>query len=327
MSELQDKYIRFDWAIKRLLRQKANFGVLEGFLTVFLGEPITIVEILESESNQTSADDKFNRVDIKARNSKGDIIIIEVQNTRELYYLERVLYGVAKAITEHINLGNSYEQVKKVYSISILYFDLGLGSDYLYHGQNQFVGVHTKDLLQIRSKERDAIVSRLPSEIFPEYILIRVNEFDRVAVTPLDEWMRYLKDGVIAADTSAPGLGEAREKLKYYSMSPEDQRAYDEHLNAVMIQNDVLNTAKLEGRAEGREEGRAEGRAEGREEGRAEGREEGRAEGREEGRAEGREEGRAEGLLETARNLKRMGMNVDFIAQATGLSVDECLSL
>ena len=315
MSELKDKYIRFDWAIKRLLRQKANFGVLEGFLTVFLGESITIVEILESESNQTSADDKFNRVDIKARNSKGDIIIIEVQNTRELYYLERVLYGVAKAITEHINLGNSYEQVKKVYSISILYFDLGLGSDYLYHGQNQFVGVHTKDLLQIRSKERDAIVSRLPSEIFPEYILIRVNEFDRVAVTPLDEWMRYLKDGVIAADTSAPGLGEAREKLKYYSMSPEDQRAYDEHLNAVMIQNDVLNTAKLEGRAEGRAEGREEGRAEG------------RAEGREEGRAEGREEGRAEGLLETARNLKRMGMNVDFIAQATGLSVDECLSL
>ncbi len=311
MSELQDKYIRFDWAIKRLLRQKANFGVLEGFLTVFLGEPITIVEILESESNQASADDKFNRVDIKARNSKGDIIIIEVQNTRELYYLERVLYGVAKAITEHINLGNSYEQVKKVYSISILYFDLGLGSDYLYHGQNQFVGVHTKDLLQIRSKERDAIVSRLPSEIFPEYILIRVNEFDRVAVTPLDEWMRYLKDGVIAADTSAPGLGEAREKLKYYSMSPEDQRAYDEHLNAVMIQNDVLNTAKLEGRAEGR----------------AEGREEGRAEGRAEGREEGRAEGRAEGLLETARNLKRMGMNVDFIAQATGLSVDECLSL
>ena len=315
MSELKDKYIRFDWAIKRLLRQKANFGVLEGFLTVFLGESITIVEILESESNQTSADDKFNRVDIKARNSKGDIIIIEVQNTRELYYLERVLYGVAKAITEHINLGNSYEQVKKVYSISILYFDLGLGSDYLYHGQNQFVGVHTKDLLQIRSKERDAIVSRLPSEIFPEYILIRVNEFDRVAVTPLDEWMRYLKDGVIAADTSAPGLGEAREKLKYYSMSPEDQRAYDEHLNAVMIQNDVLNTAKLEGRAEGRAEGREEGRAEG------------RAEGREEGREEGRAEGRAEGLLETARNLKRMGMNVDFIAQATGLSVDECLSL
>ena len=252
MGELSDKYIRFDWAIKRLLRQKANFVVLEGFLTVFLGEPITILELLESEGNQLSADDKFNRVDIKALNSKGEIILIEVQNTRELYFLERILYGVAKTITEHIKLGQDYGEVKKVYSISILYFDLGIGSDYLYHGQNQFVGVHTGDRLQIHTKEQNAIVSRFPSEIFPEYILIRVNEFDKVAVTPLDEWMRYLKDGVISSDTTAPGLGEAREQLRYYSMSDTERRAYDEHINDIMIQNDVLNTAKLEGRMEGR---------------------------------------------------------------------------
>ena len=102
MTELRDRYIRFDWAIKRLLRQKANFGVLEGFLTVFLNEPIKIVDILESEGNQQQANDKFNRVDIKAKNSKGEIIIVEIQNTSELYYLERVLYGVAKAIGEYI---------------------------------------------------------------------------------------------------------------------------------------------------------------------------------------------------------------------------------
>lgn len=295
MSELTDRYIRFDWAIKRLLRQKANFGVLEGFLTVFLGEPITIVELLESEGNQLSEDDKFNRVDIKARNSKGEIIIIEVQNTRELYYLERILYGVAKAITEHIHLGDSYNEVKKVYSISILYFDLGVGNDYLYHGQNQFVGVHTGDRLQIRTKEQNAIVSRFPSEIFPEYILIRVNEFDKVAVTPLDEWMRYLKDGIIASDTTAPGLEEAREKLKYYSMTDQERHAYDEHLNAVMIQNDVLNTAKMEGRMEGRMEGLK----------------------------EGRQEGRMEERLANARNFKKMGVSPDIIARATGLSLEE----
>lgn len=295
MSQLQDRYIRFDWAIKRLLRQKANFGVLEGFLTVFLGESITIMEILESESNQTSAEDKFNRVDIKARNSKDEIIIIEIQNTRELYYLERVLYGVAKAITEHIHLGDSYREVKKVYSISILYFDLGIGSDYLYHGQNHFIGVHTGDQLQIRTKEQNAIITRLPAEIFPEYILIRVNEFDKVAVTPLDEWMRYLKDGIIAADTTAPGLGEAREKLKYYSMTDKERRAYDEHLNAIMIQNDVLNAAKLEGQMEGR--------------------------------MEGREEGRMEERLSNARNLKKMGVSPEIIAQATGLSMEEVAKL
>lgn len=291
MRELTGRYIRFDWAIKRLLRQKANFGVLEGFLTVFLGEPITIVELLESEGNQLSEDDKLKRVGIKVRNGKGEIIIVEIQNIRMLHYLECILLGVDKTIIEHINLGDSYNEVKKVYSISILYFDLGVGNDYLYHGQNQFVGVHTGDRLQIRTKEQNAIVSRFPSEIFPEYILIRVNEFDKVAVTPLDEWMRYLKDGIIASDTTAPGLEEAREKLKYYSMTDQERHAYDEHLNAVMIQNDVLNTAKMEGRMESRMEGRMEGRMEER--------------------------------LANARNFKKMGVSPDIIAQATGLSLEE----
>lgn len=216
--EQKDKYIRFDWAIKRLLRNKANFGVLEGFLTVLLGEEIHILEILESEGNQQREDDKFNRVDIKARNSKDEIILVEVQNTRELYYLERILYGVAKTITEHIDLGEIYSNVKKVYSISILYFDIGQGSDYLYHGQNTFLGVHTGDHLKVTTKEQGAIVRKLPAEIFPEYFLIRVNEFNKVAVTPLEEWIEYLKTGCIRPDTKAPGLEEARKKLVYYNM-------------------------------------------------------------------------------------------------------------
>ena len=243
----KNSYIRFDWAIKRLLRDKANFSVLEGLLTVLFNDKTKIVEILESEGNQQRDDDKFNRVDIKAKNSKGEIIIVEVQNTRELYYLERILYGTAKAITEHISLGDTYQEVKKVYSISILYFDLGKGNDYLYHGQNRFIGVHTNDELLITAKEEGAIIQKLPQEVFPEYYLIRVNEFNQVAKTPLEEWVKYLKTGIIDPDTTAPGLPEAREKLRYYDMSPEERHEYDEHVNAIMIQNDVLNTAKLEG--------------------------------------------------------------------------------
>lgn len=293
--EQQDKYIRFDWAAKRLLRQKANFGVLEGFLTVLLQEQVKIIELLESESNQFTMDDKFNRVDIKARNSKGEIIIVEIQNTRELYYLERILYGVAKAITEHISLGNQYNEVKKIYSISILYFDIGKGNDYLYHGQNIFVGVHTGDRLEVSTKEKNAIVHKLPAQIFPEYFLIRVNEFNQVAVTPLEEWIEYLKSGTIRPDTKAPGLEEARKKLAYYNMTKEDRHAYDEHINAVMIQNDVLDGAKLEGRMEGLAEGRMEGLA----------------------------EGERKKQLEVAGNLKKMGLSSEMIMQATGISVEE----
>lgn len=303
MGGLKDRYIRFDWAIKRLLRQKANFDVLEGFLTVFIGEKVKIVEILESEGNQQTPDDKFNRVDIKARNSKGEIILVEVQNTSELYYLERILYGVAKAITEHIHLGDTYKEVKKVYSISILYFDIGKGADYLYVGQNKFIGVHTNDQLVITAKEKGALVQKSPAEIFPEYILVRVNEFDKVAVTPLEEWVAYLKSGVIKENTTAPGLQEARKKLQYYSMTDAERYAYDEHLNAVMIQNDVLGNAREEGLAEGR------------------------AEGLTQGRAEGLAEGRAEAKKDIVKSMLSNGLSVEQAAKYSGLTVEEVESI
>jgi hypothetical protein len=37
-----NNYIRFDWAMKRLLRDKANFAVLEGLITTLLGEKVTL---------------------------------------------------------------------------------------------------------------------------------------------------------------------------------------------------------------------------------------------------------------------------------------------
>ena len=249
--EVNNKYIRFDWAVKRMLRDKANFAVLEGLITVLTGEVVKIEELLESEGNQESASDKFNRVDIKAMNVKGEIIIIEVQLTRQLYFLQRMLYGVSKAITEHIDIGQKYDEVKKVYSINILYFDLGRGSDYLYHGKTVFTGVHTNDLLEVNIKEAEELRMRVPQDIFPEYYIIRVNEFNSVATTPIEEWLDYLKNNRIKDDTSTPGLREARQKLLYMTMSDKERRAYDEHMDDIMVQNDVLDTAKMEGRAEG----------------------------------------------------------------------------
>ena len=293
--EAENKYIRFDWAVKRMLRDKANFAVLEGLVTVLLGEKIVIVELLESEGNQDSSDAKFNRVDIKAKNSKGEIIIVEVQLTRQLYYLQRMLYGVSKAITEHIQIGHKYDQVKKVYSINILYFDLGQGSDYLYHGKTVFTGVHTGDHLKVNTKEANEIRMAVPEDVFPEYYIIRVNEFNDIATTPIEEWLDYLKNNRIKDDTSTPGLQEARKKLLYMTMSDADRRAYDAHMDDIMVQNDVLDTAKMEGRAEARAEARAEGQ---------------------------RNE-----KIENARKMKAYGLPLDMICNITGLSAEEINNL
>lgn len=284
------RIISFDWAVKRMLRDKANFSVLEGLITVLTGEPTKIIEILESESNQETADDKFNRVDIKAKNSRDEIVIVEVQLSRELYFLERILFGVSKAITEHISLGTLYNNVKKVFSINILYFDLGRGTDYLYHGTTKFQGVHTGDFLEVNSREDDIVRMRTPESIFPEYYLIRVNEFNDVAKTPIEEWMDYLKNEHIREDTTVPGLQEAREKLAYLHMTAAERAAYERHLDNLRIQNDVLYTSRMEGKAEGRAEGRA--------------------------------EGERDKAMESARRMKADGMSADLIAKYTGLEVE-----
>lgn len=284
-------YIRFDWAMKHILRDKANFGILEGFISVLLQDDVKIEEILESESNQDSDNDKFNRVDIKAKNSKGHLIIVEVQLTRQLYYLQRILYGTCKAITEHINIGDKYDQVKKVYSISILYCEYGQGDDYVYHGETRFKGIHTGNDLLVNTKEEGVIVQHLPKEVFPEYYLVRVNAYSKIPETPLDEWMEYLKEGVVKEDTRTPGLQQVKEKLRILSMTTEEKRAYDEHMDNIMVQNDVLDTA--------------------------------REEGRDEGRAEGRAEGRTEGVKSVAINMLRIGLPTDTIISATGLSSQE----
>ena len=72
------------------------------------------MRFLESESNQEDENDKFNRVDILAESEKGELTIFEIQNNRELAYFHRILYGVSKAITDYINLGEDYEKVRKL---------------------------------------------------------------------------------------------------------------------------------------------------------------------------------------------------------------------
>lgn len=253
---MKDRYVRFDWAIKRLLRQKANFGVLEGFLTVFLGEKVTIVDILESEGNQQQEMANPYVVDVKAKKSNGEFIIAEIQYLYEVLYHERMLYGNEQCKDTFALL--SSDGISSAYSFNILDFGVGLGNDFLYKGQNHFKGIYTADELEMTNKQRDVIIAKFPDDMSPTNYLIRLNHFDKVPVSPMEEWMDYLRNGIINAETKAPGLQEAREKLRYCQMDEAERHAYDEHLNVVMIQHDVLRNARAEGRAECRAEGRAE---------------------------------------------------------------------
>ncbi len=258
----QRKLITFDWAMKRLLRSKANFEILEGFLSELLNEEITILEILESESNKETKSDKFNRVDLKVKTGKGEIIIIEIQYERQFDFLERMLYGASRVITEHQKESEPFASIVKVISVNILYFDLGHGSDYIYHGTTSFTGIHNKDPLQLSNRQQQMYGKDQLYHIFPEYYLIKINNFNDIAATTLDEWIYFLKNEEIKDDFKAKGIQKAKKIFSILNLPEKDRLAYSRYQDDLRYQASLIESnyglGKLEGREEGREEGKME---------------------------------------------------------------------
>jgi predicted transposase/invertase (TIGR01784 family) len=329
-NDMAMKLVRFDWAMKHLLRNKANYSVLEGFLSVLLSEKIKIKKILTSQGNKESVHDKHNDVDILVENAKGELIIIEVQNSKEYDYFHRILYGTSKVISEYLDEGKAYDNVKKVISITIAYFDLGQGADYVYHGTNTFLGIHKGDVLSLSDKQKEMYGKQQVAQIYPEYWIIKAGIFDEKQVLDaLDEWIYFFKTGEVKDEFTAQGLAEAKIKLDKLKLSPQERQDYNffverlrriaSYQNTEMIDADDLIKKTKEEVAKSKAEGMAKGKAEGMVEG--------KAEGMVEGRAEGMVEGRAETKVEIILELWKLNISVESIAIATKLTAEQVQSI
>jgi len=260
--------IRFDWAMKTLLRDKANFDVLEGFLcALFEDDNIKILTVLESETNAEDENDKFNRVDLLVQDSQNRKIYIEIQNTRETDYLESLLYATSKIIVEHQNLGNNFKDISKVISISILYFNLGTGDDYIYYGTTEFTGLNTGHQLLVKkrveiSKTLEPKYKFVEKKIFPEYYLITVERYKNIVQKRIDEWIYMIKNNEVAEGSTSKNIDKAKQKLALMNMDEARRKSYEKYLINFIRDNDVLNTARTEGEIKGKIEGKIEGKEE-----------------------------------------------------------------
>ena len=161
-----------------MFRDKSDFEILEGFSSELSKDSIQILEILESESNKSKKKDKFNRVDTMIKNSKDELIIVEVQNNEEYDYLQHILYGTSKTIIENVAVGKTYAHVKKILSVSVAYFKVTQGDDYIYHGTTTFKGIHKNDELLLSKEQIDLFGKQKPQDLYPKYYLIKAGDFN-----------------------------------------------------------------------------------------------------------------------------------------------------
>jgi predicted transposase/invertase (TIGR01784 family) len=250
----KNEHIRFDWAMKRLLRQKTNFAILEGFLSELLTYDVRIQELLESESNQSTQEDKYNRVDILVKNDKDELMLIEVQNDREHDYFHRMNYGQAKLTAQYISEGDEYDKIKKIISINIVYFELGQGDDYVYEGRTEFKGIHTNNTLTLSKKQTQLYKKASVSDIFTTYYIIKVNNFDDIAKNMLDEWIYFLKNNEIKIEFKAKGIQLAKDKLRKDNLQGDEKIAYDIFVKNQRIWANEIKSAFFDGQVEARKE-------------------------------------------------------------------------
>ncbi|MDR3000134.1 MAG: Rpn family recombination-promoting nuclease/putative transposase [Fibromonadaceae bacterium] len=288
--------ISFDYAMKDLLRQKANFVILEGFLTTLLNRKVKVMEILESEGNKEYSDDKVNRIDIKAKIDGSEIAIIEIQYADMIDFFGKMLFNVGRAIVEQIREGGKYN-VKKIYVISIAYFDLGATREYLFNAKMEgFKGINFGELIPFAQIDELAHPKSISKDIHPEYFLILPKKFDEKIRSQFDQWIYTLKKSVVKSDFDAPGIKEAGKRLDMLKMTDVERKSYLRHLENIRDVNCSMDTYFAKGKVEGEALGEARGEA------------------------RGIEKGKAEEKLELAKKMKTEGMGDDVIYKITGLS-------
>ncbi len=235
------QFVRFDWALKHILREKANFCVLEGFLFELTGLDFKILEISESESNQDTKEDLITQVDMLVATQAGDHITVGLQTTpqkfpfsqpfaeppemreKQINYLNRIFFGTSSVITK----------TKRAISITIAYFNIGQGDDYIYHGNADLKGIHAPQSLKFTAREQMLYQN--------QYYIIRLNSFDQAIQNTLDEWVYFLKNEKLPKNCTAKGLKEVSEKLDVLKLSAKNRLTYDRYTETIAQATDLTH--------------------------------------------------------------------------------------
>ena len=238
------RLISFDWAMKKILRHRDNFDILEGFLSEFLKEDIKVVSILESNLLPEREEEKSKHLILKVENQNSEPMLIELQYNKEPNYLKQILHSFSKIVAEYVRPNENFA---KIVSITILNFDFGDGDDYIYRATTNFTGLNNQKKLQLNEKQKELYKAENVENIYPQYYLIKLRNFDNVIKDTLDEWIYFLKNEKIMDNPRAKGLARASEVLDYIKMEKDERLAYNKFQEHKRHENNIYESTYVIG--------------------------------------------------------------------------------
>jgi len=229
----------FDWAMKYYLCNNDNLDILEGFLSELLYQKILIKQIVKSDENRKNKYGRFNQVEILAEADGKELVFIELQHGGIADYFYRMLNAVKKSITD-------CNDVRKAYSINIIYFDFIKGDDYIYCNNK---GFHTNNKLYLSDLQHRLCHTTVVDDLNPEKYIISICNFsNNEPKNTLDEWIFYLSHSKIQDHFTAQGMDKARKILLMSNLTDEEQRQYWRSIDGRRNDDSIIQTAITDGK-------------------------------------------------------------------------------
>ena len=228
---------KIDFVFKKIFGSEKHPRVLISFLNAILKpiNPISNVEIRNSDLEKEFLDDKFSRLDIKARTNKNEIINIEIQLKNEYNMIKRSLYYWSKMYEEQLNEGDDYSKLERTICINILNFK--------YLDNNRFHNGYR--LKEIETNEELTNIQEI------HFIEIPKLSEDSDEKDMLVAWMEFLKnpesEKVRSLELTISEIREAKDELIRISNDKEQRLLYEMRSKTLKDKNSALNEAERKG--------------------------------------------------------------------------------
>ena len=255
--------ISFDYAIKYLLKDKGDYGIVEGFISALLKTKgygdVKIISLLETESNKDDPKDKRSIADLIVEDANHNKYIIEIERNLKDSFVHKACFNTSRLIVDNLAQREDYTQIVKVFHISLLYFkinkDNGNNAGTIYHGKTIIHEIETNERLSVHLKNTDTNEVFDATDILPEYFFISVPNFNDRLINEIDDWLYVMKHDNVPDTFHSPYMSQVAEKLSILKMSKEERAHYTYYMKKLYNDRDELQAAESRGLEKGLAEG------------------------------------------------------------------------
>jgi predicted transposase/invertase (TIGR01784 family) len=254
--------VSFDYAIKYLLKDKGDYGIVEGFISALLKtkgySDVKIIALLETESNKEDPKDKRSIADLIVEDTNHNKYIIEIERNVKDSFIHKACFNTSRLIVDNLAQREDYTQIVKVFHISLLFFSIGKGDGSVYHGKTIIHEIETGKRLTVHLKNQETNEVFDATDILPEYFFISVPDFNDRLEVEMDDWLYVMKHEQVPKVFHSPYMAQVAEKLSILRMSEAERAAYTNYMKKIYNDRDELQAAESRGLEKGKIEGKLE---------------------------------------------------------------------